>query len=58
MYFYHKIYHRFAVLFTYLRLSKMTKQLFNAYCMMFLFLKLLRNFQMGSGKYTKKINYL
>ncbi|NRE04055.1 hypothetical protein DBN64_15305 [Enterococcus faecalis] len=45
MYFYHKIYHRFAVLFTYLRLSKMTKQLFNAYCMMFLFLKLLRNFQ-------------
>ncbi|MZY30821.1 type II secretion system protein, partial [Enterococcus faecalis] len=41
MYFYHKIYHRFAVLFTYLRLLKMTKQLFNAYCMIFLFLKLL-----------------
>ncbi|MDQ8626636.1 type II secretion system protein, partial [Enterococcus sp. FR143] len=41
------MYHRFAVLFTYLRLSKMTKQLFNAYCMMFLFLKLLRNFRWG-----------
>ncbi|PQG37265.1 type II secretion system protein, partial [Enterococcus faecalis] len=41
------MYHRFAVLFTYLRLLKMAKQLFNGYCMMFLFLKLLWDFRWG-----------
>lgn len=54
-YFYHKIYHRFAVLFTYLRLLKMTKQLFNGYCMMFLFLKLLWNFRWGVANIRRKL---
>ncbi|MDK8541887.1 MAG: type II secretion system protein, partial [Enterococcus faecalis] len=33
----------------------MTKQLFNAYCMMFLFLKLLRNFRWGVANIRRKL---